>query len=159
MSWAGTVCDGVSRSIMWRLQLELTLHILCDITGIRFHVGATGALKQIGSVALHNQQNVQSNWENGRITASCQPLRQRMPRALGRRTVHNTLIRKYVRMGQHLLPSKVPLPVENCKPYLIHGSLEQLESTSQAASRMVQPFQHSSYGCVQETTLRGTWHV
>ena len=65
----------------------------------------------------------------------------------------------YVRMGQHLLPSKVPLLMGNCKPYLIHGSLDQLESTSQAASRLVQPFQHSSYGCLQQTTLHGTWHV
>ena len=44
-------------------------------------------------------------------------------------------------------PSKLPLPVEESGPHLIHGSLSPLEPTTQMASRSVQPFLQGSRLC------------
>ena len=46
-------------------------------------------------------------------------------------------------LGRHV-PSKVPLPVGDLDPSLLHGSLGPRESASQTVSRSVHTFLHSS---------------
>jgi len=47
--------------------------------------------------------------------------------------------------GLPLPPSKLPICMEDLNPHLIHGSLIQPESTTQTASRSVQPFLQGSW--------------
>ena len=46
--------------------------------------------------------------------------------------------------GTPLSPSKLPLPMGDLDPHLIHGSLVPPESSTQTASQSVQPFLHGS---------------
>jgi len=46
--------------------------------------------------------------------------------------------------GTPLFPSKLPIPVGGSGPHLIHGFLGPYKSSTQTASRSVQPFLHGS---------------
>ena len=48
----------------------------------------------------------------------------------------------YFTMGRPFPPSKLPLPIGDLDLHLIHGSLVPPESSTQMASRSVQPFSH-----------------
>jgi len=54
-------------------------------------------------------------------------------------------------------PSKLPLLMGDLDPHLIHGSLGSLESSTRAASRLVQPFLQGSlvWQTDRQTTLLG----
>jgi len=50
----------------------------------------------------------------------------------------------YFTMGCPFSPLKLPIPVGDLNPHLMHGSLGLPESSTQAASRWVQPFLQGS---------------
>jgi len=55
-----------------------------------------------------------------------------------------TVERRYTLQWAALSPSKLPLPMAGSRPNLIHDSLGSSKPTIQTASRLVQPFLHSS---------------
>ena len=115
--------------------------------------------------------NVQSNLAKGRIAilsplAAANAFVHRICRAGtfasgGRRTVCNALMRRYVTMGRHMSPSKVPLPVGVLYPNLIHDSLDPHESAHKMASCSLLLFLHGSfvYPTHRQTDTQTTPHA
>jgi len=66
----------------------------------------------------------------------------------------------YFTMGRCFPPSKLPLPMGHLDPHLIHGSLGLPKSSTQTASRLVQPFlQGSLVWQTDRPTDHATWSV
>ena len=62
----------------------------------------------------------------------------------------------YFTIGRPFPPSKLPLPMGDPDPHLIHGSLGSPKSSTQMASRLVQPFLQ---GSLTSVTDRPTDHA
>ena len=70
--------------------------------------------------------------------------KDRIADAYERYSLHFTMGRPFPYDGAPLPSSKLPLPMGDLDPHLIHGYLGPPESKSQRASRSVQPFLQDS---------------